>query len=106
MKHFLLAALLAAPALAQDTRHVTEPVIPPTCTRLDAALADAAGKLADSDEGKLDTARIQAALDQCKPGQAVELATPRSYSTDWRSFLPRKIVSGPAYGHVTSRPPK
>ena len=29
------------------------------------------------DEGKLDTSRIQAALDQCKPGMAVEL-TPSS----------------------------
>jgi len=30
-------------------------------------------KLAEADEGKLDTVRIQSALDKCKPGMAVEL---------------------------------
>ncbi|MGH9596317.1 MAG: hypothetical protein ACRD3K_05920 [Edaphobacter sp.] len=30
-------------------------------------------KLVDADESKLDTARIQGALDKCKPGMAVEL---------------------------------
>ncbi len=76
MKPFLLLALLTTATLApaQDTRHVAEPVIPPTCIKLPAALQSAAGLLAPSDESKLDTARIQAALDTCKPGQAVELA--------------------------------
>lgn len=45
---------------------VTEPVIPSPCRTLSAALATI-------DETKLDTARIQQALDGCPAGQAVEL---------------------------------
>jgi polygalacturonase len=64
---------------AQDTRVVMEPKIPPVCKSLEAALevtADAnGGHLRDEDEGKLDTERIQKALDGCKPGMAVELST-------------------------------
>ena len=71
----LLALLfLSSPALlsalAQDTRTVTEPKFPPACTTLKAQLAT----LTDADETKLDTLRIQQAIDACKPGQAVELA--------------------------------
>jgi polygalacturonase len=56
---------------AQDTRTVNEPVIPPVCTTLRAALQ---GPIAPADELKLDTERLQAALDHCAPGHAVELA--------------------------------
>ncbi|MDE3105215.1 MAG: glycoside hydrolase [Acidobacteriota bacterium] len=58
---------------AQDTRHVTEPVIPPSCVQLPARLRAAQSRLDERDERRLDTARIQAALDHCKPGMAVEL---------------------------------
>ena len=58
---------------AQDTRTVTEPTIPAVCQTLVADLATVRGDLAKKDEGKLDTQRLQAALDQCAPGQAVEL---------------------------------
>jgi polygalacturonase len=66
------ALLLPAAALvsAQDTRTVTEPVIPPVCTALAARLPMRLGK---QDETRLDTARIQGAIDQCPAGQAVEL---------------------------------
>ncbi len=57
-------------AHAQDTRTVTEPVIPPSCASLTARLPV---KLAAADEAQPDTARIQAALDHCPAGQAVEL---------------------------------
>ena len=72
------AALIGAAALAaqaQDTRTVTEPVIPPSCAVLTAKLAaiDGGRTLADADEGKLDTARIQEAMDTCAKGQAVVL---------------------------------
>lgn len=60
-------------ALAQDTREVKEPVIPASCVTLPAKLQSVANKLGEADEGKLDTQRIQAAMDSCKPGQAVEL---------------------------------
>jgi polygalacturonase len=58
--------LFAGAASAQDLRTVAEPVIPPACRTLDAALATI-------DEAKLDTVRIQQALDGCPSGQAVEL---------------------------------
>jgi polygalacturonase len=76
-----LFPLCLAPFLAsQDTRTVTEPVLPPLCFTLDAQLhsipklAPAAGRtLAEADESKLDTTRIQHALDQCRKGQGVLL---------------------------------
>ncbi len=58
---------------AQDTREVKEPVIPPSCVQLGAKLRSVDNKLDEADEQKLDTARIQAALDGCKAGMAVEL---------------------------------
>jgi polygalacturonase len=66
---------LAQAAHAQDTRNVTEPVIPPSCAVLTAKLAalDANKTVADADEGKLDTTRIQQAMDSCGKGQAVVL---------------------------------
>jgi polygalacturonase len=71
---FAATFLLAGAASAQDTRTVVEPVIPPVCTTLTAQLSSPAGSFSDADEAKLDTARIQKALDGCKPRQAVELA--------------------------------
>jgi polygalacturonase len=63
---------------AQDTRTVTEPVIPPVCVRLEAQLHAApdvnGGHLREQDESKLDTERIQKAIDSCGAGKAVELA--------------------------------
>lgn len=70
-------ALAAAAAAAQDTRNVTEPKIPPSCTQLPAELHAVNDKLADADEGKLDTQRIQNAIDKCTPGMAVELKPSR-----------------------------
>jgi polygalacturonase len=65
--------LSAVAATAQDTRQVTEPKIPASCVQLPAQLQAVGDKLAEADESKLDTARIQSALDKCKPGMAVEL---------------------------------
>jgi polygalacturonase len=75
----LCVALLAgASAVAQDTRTVTEPKIPPVCTKLEARLGGRDGRLMTGDgkdaEDKLDTERIQKALDTCGSGKAVELA--------------------------------
>jgi len=58
----------------QDARNVTEPRIPQSCATLTASLQSSEGKLASSDESRLDTERIQAALDSCAPGKAVELS--------------------------------
>jgi polygalacturonase len=59
--HALLLLLLV-----QDTRQVSEPVIPKSCVTLKASSASI-------EEDKPDTARIQNALDKCPAGQAVEL---------------------------------
>jgi polygalacturonase len=68
-------AFLAAGALgAQDTRTVTEPVFPPVCTTLTAQIHAGGGGIAEADEGRLDTERIQKALDGCAGKQAVKLA--------------------------------
>ncbi|HEX4037209.1 MAG TPA: glycosyl hydrolase family 28 protein [Acidobacteriaceae bacterium] len=70
----IVAALFFAPLLhPQDTRHVTEPAIPPPCVTLDAHLAADHGRLAADDESKLDTDRIQQALDHCSIGHSVVL---------------------------------
>lgn len=63
---------------AQDTRTVTEPRIPSACQRLTASLSftpdSNGGRLNEADESRLDTERIQKAMDGCAPGHAVELA--------------------------------
>jgi len=69
----VLVFLMPTMMRAQDTRQVTEPKIPASCTQLPAQLRAVGDKLAEADDSKLDTARIQSALDKCKPGMAVEL---------------------------------
>lgn len=72
----LLASLIVFPGLAaQDTRTVIEPVIPPACATLDARLTAAGNTLAHADESRLDTARIQQAIDHCAQGRGVLLRT-------------------------------
>jgi polygalacturonase len=68
-------AIIAASAMAQDTRHVTEPVIPHACITLHANRTGAAEKLDAKYENNTDTLLIQTALDYCRPGKTVELAT-------------------------------
>ena len=64
---------IASWLVAQDTRTVVEPVFPPLCTTLDAQLHTDGYSLAPADEQKLDTARIQKAIDKCGKGRAVLL---------------------------------
>lgn len=75
-----LAALAFPAANAQDSRKVTEPQIPGVCSTLMARLSARGSRIDESDEGKLDTARIQEALDQCPPGRAVELRADAGHS--------------------------
>ncbi|MEP6491490.1 MAG: pectinesterase family protein [bacterium] len=80
-------AALASSAHAQDTRTVVEPHIPAACVAMSAELVPVADTtLAESDEGKLDTKRIQSAIDHCAAGRAVVLKS----AGDKRAF-----VSGP-----------
>src|SRR3984885_12032234 len=69
----VLLSLIPMTAIAQDMRQVTEPKIPASCVQLPAQLRAVSNMLAEADESKLDTARIQSALDKSKPGMAVEL---------------------------------
>ena len=69
------ACLVSGVAMAQDTRTVVEPHIPAVCVTLKAQLVVGKGGIAESDEGKLDTERIQKAMNGCKAKQAVELAS-------------------------------
>lgn len=74
---FLALAALALPTLAraQDTRTVREPVIPPLCATLTARLAPVGDStVAEADEGRLDTERVQKAIAGCPKGKAVRLA--------------------------------
>jgi polygalacturonase len=64
---------LAAGMAAQDMRTVTEPKIPSSCAVLDAKLSVVGHSLAEADERKLDTERIQAALDACGKSKGVVL---------------------------------
>lgn len=76
-KHVLLSlGLMLACTLsvgAQDTRHVMEPALPPACVSLDAQLQATTSSIAPSDERKLDSVRIQHAVDTCAKGHAVIL---------------------------------
>ena len=69
----LISSVTPLSALGQDTRNVTEPAIPAPCTTLLAALSSQGATLAETDEGRLDTRRIQDALDACSTGKAVVL---------------------------------
>ena len=66
---FSVASCLAA----QDARNVIEPFFPQLCTTLNAQLQTSGRSLAPADEQKLDTARIQKAIDKCGKGRAVML---------------------------------
>ncbi|MGO9324545.1 MAG: glycoside hydrolase family 28 protein [Terracidiphilus sp.] len=66
-------ALVASCLAAQDTRTVIEPLFPQLCTTVDAQLFTDGHSLAAADEQKLDTARLQRAIDKCGRGRAVML---------------------------------
>lgn len=68
---------------AQDTRTISEPVIPQSCAVLRANLHAENNTLHEQDETRLDTERIQSALDHCAHGKALELAP----GNDGNSFL-------------------
>jgi polygalacturonase len=70
---FIVAFSLIPQAAAQDTRTVVEPFFPQLCKTLDAQLRSVGATLAPADEQKLDTARIQRAIDRCGKGRAVML---------------------------------
>jgi polygalacturonase len=91
----IILALTATPLSAQDTRTVTEPIIPPTCAVLQAGKIGEAETLSPEYEKFADTARIQKAIDECAPGHAVELSRGRiRVSTLSAQFIPNAFLSG------------
>jgi len=58
---------------AQDTREVVEPHLPAACVLLEAGISATHGTIPDKDERRLDTERIQHAIDNCGAGKAVVL---------------------------------
>ena len=69
----VLAIVFSSMVVAQDTRTVVEPKIPTFCAKLEAHLTSVNGGIAPADESRLDTERIQKALDACAKGQGVAL---------------------------------
>ena len=68
-----LLALFSLSVVAQDTRTIVEPHLPPVCVAVKASLTVNNGTLDAADEFKLDTQRIQDAIDNCSSGYAVAL---------------------------------
>lgn len=75
---FVFVLFLLSGMHAQDTRTISEPVIPQSCTVITANLRSQSNSLREQDEMRLDTERIQSALDHCAPGKAVELSPGRN----------------------------
>ena len=71
--HVALFACASLALHAQDTRSVTEPKVPKSCTVLQSNLQATGNALREENESRLDTERIQKAMDTCAQGQAVEL---------------------------------
>ncbi len=85
----LATAALSLPLYAQDTRTVVEPKVPTACSTLAAELTPVADTtLAESDERRLDTPRIQEAIDHCSAGRAVVLKANGVH----RAFLSGPII--------------
>jgi polygalacturonase len=70
---FSLVSCLVPCLAAQDTRTVIEPILPEICFILDAHLQTTGNSLSPADEQKLDTARIQKAINRCGQYRAVLL---------------------------------
>jgi polygalacturonase len=92
---FSLCLILFAPrARAQDTRTVSEPVFPAVCTTLTAELQQTGNVLPSADESSFDTTRVQAALNTCVSGEAVELAEDGASGDNAFLIQPITIPSG------------
>jgi polygalacturonase len=91
--------LVALPLAAQDRRTVTEPKIPAFCSTLDAALTASGRSLAVEDEKKLDTDRIQRAIDHCAKGNGVLLRA----SKEKNAFLSGPLVLKPGVALVVDK---
>jgi polygalacturonase len=76
-----------------------EPFFPPLCTTVDAQLKAAGKTLAPEDEQKVDTVRIQRAIDHCGKGRAVRLRVNEEKS----AFLTGPLVMKPEVALILDR---
>ena len=95
----LVTILVASAANAQDTRKISEPVFPPSCTMIPAPLlAGPWGKLKSQDDrdalSAAETATIQSALNGCAAGQAVELSLAANGAGDAFLINPLQVPAG------------
>ena len=100
---------IASSLAAQDTRTVIEPLFPQLCTTVDAQLSTDGHSLAFADEQKLDTARIQRAIDKCGRGRAVMLRVDETDNAFLSGPLELKpdvsLIVGPGVTLFASRDP-
>ena len=106
---FLVISLgIACSLAAQDARTVIEPLFPQLCTTVDAELSTVGHSLAD-DEQKLDTARIQRAINKCGKGRAVLLRVDETDNAFLSGPLQLKpditLILGPGVTLFASRNP-
>lgn len=85
---FVATVIFASTAFAQDLRNVRRPVFPPVCTTLKARLTSGKALGSISSESRLDSPRIQAALNACPAGEAVALAPSHGHN----AFLVRPFT--------------
>src|SRR5580765_6260021 len=84
----LLATSMSTTAAAQDTRVVTEPKRPISCMTLRAALTSAGDStLAEADERRADTERIQRAIDACGNGGGHAVVLARDVASNRDAFV-------------------
>jgi polygalacturonase len=104
-----LAFSQASVFFAQDARTVIEPLFPQLCTTVSAQLSTVGNSLATADEQKLDTARIQRAIDKCGRGRAVMLRVDETQNAFLSGPLELKpditLILGPGVTLFASRDP-
>lgn len=91
---FLISCLAA-----QEAGMAVEPFFPPFCSTVDAQLKATGNTLAPADEQKVDTARIQRAIDRCGKGRAVKLRV----NEEMNAFLSGPLVLKPQVALVLDR---
>ena len=100
---------IACSLAAQDTRTVIEPFFPQLCTTVSAELSTNGRSLAPADEQKLDTARLQRAIDKCGRGRAVLLRVDETDNAFLSGPLQLKpditLILGPGVTLFASRDP-
>jgi polygalacturonase len=95
----LLPLLFLPCVAAQNARPAVEPFFPPLCGTVDAQLKANGNSISPADEQKVDTARIQRAIDRCGKGRAVRLRV----NEENNAFLTGPLVLKPEVTLILDR---